>query len=206
MLVVCAYGAIIAYVYLSPSVYARLERWEKKNWIDPPGPGLVAGLMGKIRWMNMGLGFAIQMGGIRIAGVGLLASLTWPLPLGLLGYHVYLIWAGMTTNESSKWEDWKEDVYDGIVWMTERKQDEVRGRTRLRDGDQPLDPDCGEEWPVKSRQVLVRTTDGRPPQLIPPHLEGIVDRDSFRRCEKLAEVENIYDIGFIDNLADVLRG
>ena len=30
-------------------------------------------------------------------------------------YHVYLVWAGSTTNEQGKWGDWKEDVLDGLV-------------------------------------------------------------------------------------------
>jgi len=40
------------------------------------------------------LSIALNLGSLEVSGVGLLALLTWPMPLGLLGYHVYLIWAG----------------------------------------------------------------------------------------------------------------
>ena len=40
----------------------------------------------------------------RVGGIGLLAMFTAPMAWGFFAYHMYLIWAGMTTNESSKWK------------------------------------------------------------------------------------------------------
>ncbi|KAI7410477.1 zf-DHHC-domain-containing protein, partial [Hortaea werneckii] len=80
---------------------------------------------------------AVNAGGLSIAGVGLLAGSTALLPFALLAYHAYLIWAGMTTNESSKWADWRDDIYSGHVFRSERdallsfhglRQNGVQGR------------------------------------------------------------------------------
>jgi hypothetical protein len=46
----------------------------------------------------------------RMGAVTLLTLLTSPLVWGLLGYHIYLIWAGTTTNESMKWSDWQAEM------------------------------------------------------------------------------------------------
>ena len=63
-------------------------------------------------------GFNLWQTGLAFLGimVGMLAASTFLLPLGLLAYHCYLIWAGMTTNESQKWADWRDDMVDGVVF------------------------------------------------------------------------------------------
>ena len=66
----------------------------------------------RLKTLNRGL----KLGGLRIGGVGLLCTLTAPLPAFMFGYHMYLLWAGMTTNESDKWEQLREDMRDGIVY------------------------------------------------------------------------------------------
>ncbi len=130
------------------------------------------------------LGTAFMMGGISVGAVGFLAALTAPLPLGLLGYHVYLIWAGMTTNETGKWADLKDDMKDGFVWVCE-----VEPRA-----DDVGDADKGGSERAKKMMVALRTDDG-----MPPDCSG-----RWRRCWKLREVENIYDFGFWENLKEVL--
>ncbi|KAK3659719.1 palmitoyltransferase swf1 [Elasticomyces elasticus] len=162
-------------------------------------------------WEDVGnaLVEAINEGGISIAGVGLLAALTAVLPLGLLAYHCYLVWAGMTTNESQKWADWRDDMGDGCVFKASRTQLGVHNRSQkygnqgvaddnpalsigLEDGD-----DIFVEWPISSDQVVVRTNDGKPPA----GQEGL-----WTRIWSLDEVENVYDLGGWDNFAEVFRG
>lgn len=161
---------------------------------------------------------AVNIGGISIAGVGMLASSTAFLPLGLFAYHCYLIWAGMTTNESQKWADWRDDMADGVVFVSSRaairahckKQKEAQENG---EGDSGAKADAGlgtalgllanaeddpdVEWPVDSDQIVVRTNDGKPPK----GQEAL-----WRRIWSLDEVENIYDLGGWDNFMDVLTG
>ncbi|KAI1834506.1 hypothetical protein DTO006G1_149 [Penicillium roqueforti] len=68
----------------------------------------------------------------KIGTVFLLMVMTAPLSISFLAYHTYLIWAGVTTNESAKWTDWKEDVEDGFVFKT--------NRSLIFDSPLPMDP------------------------------------------------------------------
>ena len=72
-------------------------------------------MQGWIMYFNI-WAIVIQMDS-RIGTVTLLMLMTAPLAMAFLVYHTYLIWAGMTTNESAKWSDWKDDVEDGFVFM-----------------------------------------------------------------------------------------
>jgi len=161
---------------------------------------------------------AVNAGGLSIAGVGMLAVSTAFLPLGLFAYHCYLIWAGMTTNESQKWADWRDDMADGQVFISSRAA--IRAHTMKRREAQAInagtpgaaadvklgadmgllagaeeDPDV--DWPVDSDQIVVRTNDGRPPK---------GQEDLWRRIWSLDEVENVYDLGGWDNFVDVMMG
>lgn len=161
---------------------------------------------------------AVNAGGLSIAGVGMLAASTAFLPLGLFAYHCYLIWAGMTTNESQKWADWRDDMADGLVFISSRAAIRAHCKKQLEaqaSGNRDIavradanlgtalglmagaedDPDV--EWPVDSDQIVVRTNDGKPPK----GQEAL-----WRRIWGLAEVENIYDLGGWDNFRDVAMG
>lgn len=140
----------------------------------------------------------------KIGTVSLLMLMTAPLAAAFLAYHTYLIWAGMTTNESAKWSDWKEDVADGFVFKAKRSQ--IPGAPpRLDLGDRP--------WPINSDQILV--TDEEPP------MEGYVLATNSNRVHysrepdgpidprwiqphSMKDVDNIYDLGFWDNLKDAI--
>jgi palmitoyltransferase len=142
----------------------------------------------------------------KIGTVTLLMLMTAPLAVAFLAYHTYLIWAGMTTNESAKWSDWKEDVLDGFVFKAKRSE--------IRCAPPHVDL-SGQPWPVQSDQILV--TDGQPP------LEGYVLDDASNRVtyrgdanrsrpidrqwvelHHTRDLENIYDMGFRRNLVDAL--
>ncbi|KAK0266632.1 palmitoyltransferase swf1 [Friedmanniomyces endolithicus] len=192
------YGAYLsAYILLPTYRGARFNN----TWTDV-GDAIVAG---------------INEGGMSIAGVGLLAASTAALPLGLLAYHCYLVWAGMTTNESQKWADWRDDMADGYVFKASRTQ--LRTQNRLRKyGGQPgaangrgggaedsalvggMGEDGGElqvPWPVYSDQMVVRTDDGKPP---------VGQEALWTRIWSLDQVENVYDLGGWENFVEVREG
>ncbi len=102
---------------------------------------------------------------------------------------MYLIWAGTTTNESQKWSDWAAEMTDGSVFKrslpTDRQKDETLESAWTR-------------WPVESEQIVLRTEDGLPPRGL-----AAIGVGEWQRVWRLAEVENLYDLGFWDNLNDV---
>jgi hypothetical protein len=125
----------------------------------------------------------------RIGGVALLCLFISPLVWGLLGYHMYLIWAGTTTNESQKWSELQADMADGYVFK--------RALPENRLVDKKIEP-AWTLWPVDSQQIVLRTEDALPPR--GAVLLGVGEWD---QVWKLAAVENIYDLGFKDNWIDV---
>lgn len=102
----------------------------------------------------------------------MLATMTCPLALGFLVYHIYLIWAGTTTNETAKWTDLREDILDGLVWKAKIKDvsseypgpldnrivyDAEYYRDQMKmNGQRP-------EWPRREEWWLIRTRGGAQP-------------------------------------------
>jgi palmitoyltransferase len=167
----------------------------------------------KLHYFLTYVGIYLEVGGLRAAGVGLLALMTWPLPLGLLAYHIYLIWAGMTTNESSKWSDWRDDMADGVVFLGRRREETIKDeRSELGAKTPSPRPNSTVEeeeppttWPLQSRHILIRTLNGQPPQSLPSRIRSVADQDSFERVENLSAVENVYDLGFWDNFLEAMK-
>ncbi|KIW04286.1 uncharacterized protein PV09_04583 [Verruconis gallopava] len=195
------YGTYLAYTTLLPEIYWHFENYP--SWY-------LSKLSGKRDYVSRMLdGFTyaldifqagLMLGGLRRAGVGLLAALTWPLPLGLLAYHVYLVWAGTTTNETAKWDDWKEDMADGYVFMADMKPANEQARGSLH----ATDSIAGHRWPHQPKKLVVRTNDGQPPRFVSNAIADLVVEDSWRQIWRLCDVENIYDLGFWGNLWEVL--
>ena len=131
---------------------------------------------------------------LYVGCVGMLALFTAPLAWGLFGYHVYLVWAGMTTNESFKWDEWKEDVVDGFVY----KQIQPVEQSQTRDSN--LEPYV--EWPAITEQKLINRANNEP---MSPEEEISMQQRGWTRVYSLQEVDNIYDLGFLDNFRDILR-
>ena len=189
------YGAYLSYWILKP--YLVTEATRSSSWREY-FPRLGGALVD-----------ALDAGGLSIAGVGLLAGATAPLPLGLFAYHCYLIWAGMTTNETQKWADWRDDIADGGVFKTSR--DALLNYTQAHPADAAntsttngLASDLGVtkdevqvEWPISSSQVIVRTNNGRP-----PHGQEAL----WSQIWSLSDVDNLYDLGGWDNLMEVISG
>ncbi|KAJ9132147.1 Palmitoyltransferase [Pleurostoma richardsiae] len=177
--VLTSYGAALGLGLLSTKMATRYPGWS----LWPFGTDLKSWL---IAW-SWGLQDNVGMGSVTM-----LALLTSPLVWGLLTYHVYLIYCGTTTNESMKWSDWKAEMDDGYVFKRKMARDRVK--------DLRFEPEWT-RWPAETQQIVVRTEDGRPPaqgQDIPGEGEWI-------RIWSLRDVENLYDLGFADNLTDVFR-
>lgn len=152
---------------------------------------------------------AIGVGGMSIAGVGMLTAATANLPLGLLAYHLYLIWAGTTTNESQKWGDWREDMIEGYAFSASMQDVRELARVPSKNGLSQemrdsyflgIAPDGDGEpfvkWPIKAEVVIVRTRDRKPPQGSESLWQNVWD---------LKNVVNIYDLGWL-NWSEVLHG
>lgn len=161
----------------------------------------------------------------RIGVVTLLATMTYPLALGFFVYHVYLIWAGMTTNETAKWSDLREDIYDDLIWKA--KIDEVKKEyPGPLDGRIVYDPvhyrdktsvnGQAPSWAggIKAKWWIIRTRGGKQPTRWRA-LDGELDRsgkqkyeevidDRWTQVKSLKEVDNLYDTGVAGNIRDGL--
>ena len=97
----------------------------------------------------------------------------------------------MTTNESMKWSEWKDDIAEGLVFrnLETGTENAVMG---LGHGGQKAN------WPLSTKQRLINRA-----------LEDVEEQElhqpPWARVQSLDEVENIYDLGFIGNLKDVLK-
>ncbi|TVY80332.1 Palmitoyltransferase SWF1 [Lachnellula suecica] len=151
------------------------------------------------RWTLLGKGFTwseyfniwgwVLQEYTRIGGVTLLCLLTNPMVWGLLAYHLYLIWAGTTTNESMKWSDWQADMADGFAFRCALDPD--------RQKDSRIEP-AWTRWPVEAAEVVMRNEEGLPPTGATGFGGG-----QWERVWRLADVENLYDLGFWRNIKDV---
>lgn len=132
-----------------------------------------------------------------VGAITLLTLLMSPLVIGLTTYQLYLIWAGTTTNETSKWGNWKLDMDDGIVFRRpldpQRERDEEFESLRV-----------GESWPQEAVEILVRTTNGEPPS--GERADTLEGEGEWEKVWTLGDVVNVYDIGFRGNLADLFFG
>ncbi|KAF1995380.1 palmitoyltransferase swf1 [Amniculicola lignicola CBS 123094] len=228
--ILIAYGAYLAYVVISPMVHdhynSHADWYEYELSPDSDPSSWMTYLDMKLHYFLTYVSIYLEGGGLRASGVGLLALLTWPLPLGLLAYHIYLIWAGMTTNESAKWADWRDDMADGVVflghWRDRRDRSSPQhvhipppatsnssSSSSLPIPTPPESPLEDEEppttWPLESRHILIRTLNGQPPQNLPSRLKSVADEESFERVWSLDGVENLYDLGFWDNFMEILN-
>lgn len=108
-------------------------------------------------------------------------------------------------NESAKWADWRDDIADGLVFRSDRRED-ITGLTTNFSEDM-TEPRVG--WPISSNQLLVSCRDGQTPYA---HLEGLTNGvespspgiSHWKKIGSLHEIDNLYDLGFWDNLTDAL--
>ena len=183
-----AYTALLAYLTVLPQVrhHFELSNWQVSD-IEWWGDQVVVWSKAYFDAFNV----ALTIGGVARSGVGLLALFTVPLPAGFLAYHMYLIWAGMTTNERRKWNDWRLELVDGLGYTATIVHDK--------------ESRASYQWPKTSREILVLTTDGLPPRNLQPEIKAVIGEGvKWRRCWNLKEVDNIYDLGPWHNLLAIL--
>lgn len=101
-----------------------------------------------------------------------------------------MIWAGTTTNESLKWSDWREEIADGIAYR--------RRMSPAREKDLRVEP-AWTKWPVEAESIMIRSEDGVP-RADSTNIPGVGE---WTQVQSLKEVDNLYDLGFWDNLRDV---
>lgn len=171
------YGGLLGLSILSPLMKDRYPGWI----LWKPANMTVKGYLAVWSW--------VVQRNVRLGATTLLAALTTPLIWGLFAYTLYQVYAGTTTNESLKWSVVREDMDDGYAFR------------RLLSLDRPRDPQTEplcRRWPAEPAHVLVATSDGNPPAE-DARLPG---RGQWERVRKLKHVENLYDLGFWDNLLD----
>ncbi|GAB1315657.1 palmitoyltransferase swf1 [Madurella fahalii] len=181
--VLTLYGGILGIHLMTSRMRFYFPHWALLPWRANDGQG-----MSFTQWLVI-WSWGMQTG-VAMGAVTLLALMTSPLVWGLLGYHLWLVYCGTTTNESMKWSDWQADMNDGLAF----KRRMERGRVK----DWRIEP-ARTRWPVETEQVLVRTVDGQPPAE-DPDFPGVGEWEAVWR---LKDVENLYDLGFWDNLIDV---
>ena len=186
---VSSLGAMLSYgAYLT---YRLLDRLIQESFLSDPTT------MAKSHW-STGLPFSLKFDhfanafieDIRVGASGLLCAFTAPLAWGLLCYHVYLIWAGMTINESFKWDELKDDIADGYVY----KCDEPRA-SGDKSSDEPTVP-----WPVSIPQRLVNRANNA--SIRREHGTRYM-HPPWKQVRSLKDIVNIYDLGFGDNFVDI---
>jgi palmitoyltransferase len=181
--ILTVYGWALGINLMTNKMRLRYPGWTL--WPPSANNGLGIPLKQYLIAWSWGLQDNVGMGSIT-----LLTLLTSPMVWGLLLYHVYLVYGGTTTNESLKWSDWKAEMGDGFAFKRKMQPDRVKN---------PRFEPLWTRWPVVAQQIVVRTEDGLPPQ---QDLE-IPGTGEWERVWKLRDVENLYDIGFLDNLIDV---
>ena len=96
----------------------------------------------------------------------------------------------MTTNESSKWAEWKDDVSGGYVYRDQ-------GYTGCGEPAADTNVDLAVDWPIPRRQRLINLAH----EGVEMHFD--LQQPRWRKVKGLDEVDNIYDLGFLDNLKEV---
>jgi len=218
-----AYGAYLACLILIPLVQEHMailpEQHVYSNTETPDTVShiVLVSIQSKLQLLRT----FYMIGGIPIAGIGLLAALMAPLFARSLANHISLIRAGRTMNESNKWVAWEIDIREGLAFvgrLTEYQDNNVGIRTLMGTGEiREGEEEHGNinerrkkrglqyDWPRRSTQFLVRSLDGLPPRQLPPEIKELVVEDSWQKCSEPANVENIYNLGFWKNFMEILR-
>lgn len=194
-----AYGVYLGYTVLDGALQSHfpIKSSHSQHWSKGQDWGTYLNLWALIIADN-----------VRIGVVFLLAAMTAPLAFGFLSYHLYLIWAGMTTNETAKWDDWKADIADGFIYKS--------SKSRIY-GDSQRQSERGvlkSSWPGTSDQILIQT-EGEPPRvgfmldsqsnsIAQPEDENAPVDPRWDQVHSIRDIENIYDLGFWGNLCDAL--
>ncbi|KAL1888120.1 palmitoyltransferase swf1 [Ceratocystis pirilliformis] len=174
--VLASYGGILGFSILKDKILIRYPLWS---------PWKPAGMTWRDYMLIWSWGLEHNT---RIGAVSLLAILCSPMVWAFLFYTVFLIYCGTTTNESLKWSDWRLEMKEGFVFK--------RAMSLTREKYLSVEPAIT-RWPVETEQIIVRTADGSLPD---PQCPGAGE---WERVHSLRDIDNIYDLGFADNLRDI---
>ncbi|KKA29220.1 hypothetical protein TD95_000946 [Thielaviopsis punctulata] len=174
--VLTTYGGLLGCSILTERVVVRYPLWS----LWKPG---------SMSWNDyfVILGWALERNTF-IGAVALLAILCSPMVWMFLFYTLFLVYCGTTTNESLKWADWKVEIGDGVVYR--------RSMSLAREKYLNIEP-AVTRWPTETEQILTRVEDGHVPD---PNFPG---RGEWERVDSLRDVDNLYDLGFADNMRDI---
>ena len=188
--VLTAYGGVLGVQLMTAKMKMRFPNWALLPWRANRGAGMEFTQWLVVWSWGMQDGGQGVGGGVAMGAVTLLALMTSPLVWGLLGYHLWLVYCGTTTNESMKWADWQIEMDDGFAFKRRMEPGRVK--------DVSVEP-AWTRWPAETEQVLLRTTDGAAPS----GDAGYPGVGEWEAVWRLRDVENLYDLGFWDNLVDV---
>jgi len=105
----------------------------------------------------------------------------------------------MTTNESAKWADWRDDVTDGLVFRA--RVEDLREDFPRYNND--LEPEV-KHWPGgEGKWWVTRTRGGAWPTRQVAGKQEQVEDLRWERVHSLIELENIYDLGFWGSMRDI---
>lgn len=176
--VLLSYGSLLGVAILSAKMKAAHPLWSIWKPSDM-----------NIHYYLLVWGWGVQ-DHVGLGAITLLVSMLAPMVWGLLAYTVYLVWCGVTTNESLKWSDWSAEMADGYAFK--------RRMSPNRQKFTAVEPSAT-RWPHQTEQIIVRTENGQPPAR-DARLAGEGD---WQRVWKLTDVDNMYHLGFKDNLVDI---
>ncbi|KAL2890549.1 Palmitoyltransferase SWF1 [Ceratocystis lukuohia] len=174
--ILASYGGMLGFSILKDTILFRYPLWS---------PWKPAGMTWRDYMLIWSWGLEHNT---RIGAVSLLAILCSPMVWAFLFYTVFLIYCGTTTNESLKWSDWRLEMKEGFVFK--------RAMSLTREKYLSVEPAIT-RWPVETEQIIVRTADGSLPD---PQCPGTGE---WERVHSLRDIDNIYDLGFADNLRDI---
>ncbi|KAL2257780.1 hypothetical protein VTK26DRAFT_9175 [Humicola hyalothermophila] len=195
--VLTLYGAALGLHLMTAKMRLRFPNWALLPWRANGGDGMPTRQWLVIWSWGMqqsgGGGVSGVRGGVAVGAVTLLALMTSPLVWALLGYHLWLVYCGTTTNESMKWSDWQAEMDEGCAFK--RRLDPRRIK------DVSVEP-AWTRWPAEAEQVLMRTGDGKPP--VARKGKVLPGEGEWEAVWRLRDVENLYDLGWWDNVLDVV--
>jgi hypothetical protein len=175
--VLTSYGSMLGISLLSAKIKSRFLDWS----LWPPRG------MGWERYFAL-WGWSLQSS-VGMGAVTLLTFLISPMVWAFFVYTVYMLYCGMTTNESLKWSEWKDEVRDGTAY---RRSMSVG---RIKD---PRFEGPTSRWPNDTEQILITTETGGPPKN--PNIPG---HGLWEQVRSFGSIHNLYDLGLWNNIVDV---
>ncbi|KAF8456081.1 DHHC palmitoyltransferase-domain-containing protein [Kalaharituber pfeilii] len=190
--ILLTYGGYLSYSIMNNFIQSLLRRGTK-----------VSDLPWGLYFKGWGIGFLQET---PIAAVFLLSVMCGILSYSFTFYHVYLVWAGTTTNETFKWSDWSEDISTGEIYIADllpfTPVSSTTHPSSLHNIPHPSLPNTNPALNPPSSNCYPTTA----APLTPSEIQALIEPPDvkWRQAEGLKEVENLYDLGFVENMRMVI--